>query len=154
MRGTVCELETPPIKNMILDNFIPWFCDVYGETASEYYPYASGLGGFTMPMICCIDPNDIDNYLDRTTNIQYPDEFYARLQGIVSSSVLAGDVDNKDGVNLMDSILSLQAVSGIPLTGVYTQADVNGDNRIGIEEAVFSLKYAASGSGGYTQTGQ
>ncbi len=83
MRDTVAESTSPSIKSFIQSNFIPWFCDV--DSSTEYYAYASGLGSFTLPLICCIDPKDSSNYLDRTTGTQNAADFYARLQKIVSS---------------------------------------------------------------------
>jgi hypothetical protein len=77
MQNDVCESLLPPIKNLIQSKFVPWFCVV--DTSTEYYPYASGLGSFTTPLICCIDPHQPNVYLDRTTGTQAPQTFYARL---------------------------------------------------------------------------
>jgi len=77
MQNVVCESVSPPIKNFIQAKFVPWFCVV--DTSTEWYPYASGLGSFTTPLICCIDPHQPDVYLDRTTGIQAPQTFYTRL---------------------------------------------------------------------------
>lgn len=81
MRFTVCELQSPPIKSLIEQNYVPWYSHV--DNSAEWFPYASGLGGFTLPLICVIDPADPDNYLDRTTGVQDPDDFHARLQSHV-----------------------------------------------------------------------
>ncbi len=77
MQGTVCETVSPPIKALIQSQFVPWFCAV--DTSTEWYAYASGLGAWTLPMICCIDPANPDVYLDRTTAIQDTQVFYDRL---------------------------------------------------------------------------
>ena len=89
MRLTVCETNDPPIKTVISENYVPWFCDI--DNSTEYYPYETGLGSFYLPLICRIDPRNPDVYLDRSTNIQEIEPFYARLlDGI-------GDLDS-DGM--------------------------------------------------------
>jgi hypothetical protein len=77
MHDVVCELNDPPIKTTILENYVPWFCHV--DQSTEWYPYATGLGSFYLPLICRIDPHNPDEYLDRSTSIQYPEPFYNRL---------------------------------------------------------------------------
>lgn len=77
MRYTVCESTSPPIRVLIEQSYIPWFCDV--DNSTEWYDYASGLGNFYLPLICVIDPNNSDTYLDRTTSIQDIQVFYSRL---------------------------------------------------------------------------
>lgn len=81
MQFTVCEQETPPIKNLIEQKYIPWYCDV--DTSDEWYSFAMHLGSFTLPLISVIDPADSSSYLDRTTGVQKEDEFYSRLQSHV-----------------------------------------------------------------------
>lgn len=77
MRYTACESISPPIKDLIEHSFVPWFCDV--DNSTEWHVYASDLGSFYLPLICVINPNDQDNYLDRTTGIQNLQTFYDRL---------------------------------------------------------------------------
>lgn len=81
MINTVFESTSPPIKTLIEKEYILWYSHV--DTSQEWIVYASGLGNFTLPLMCIIDPNDSDTYLDRTTGIQqyYPDyqPFYSRL---------------------------------------------------------------------------
>ncbi len=83
MRFTVCEQVSPAIKSLIEEHYIPWYCDV--DNSTEWYAYASGLGPFTLPMICIIDPADNSVYIDRTTSVQYADDFYTRLQPRVAT---------------------------------------------------------------------
>jgi thioredoxin-related protein len=78
MQKTVCEKTSPNIKQRIQANFIPWYCDVDSNT--EYRTYTDGLGGFTLPLICIINPLDSDNYIDRTTATQTAEDFLVRLQ--------------------------------------------------------------------------
>jgi hypothetical protein len=77
MKGEVCESTSPPIKDLIEQSFIPWYCDV--DSSDEYLEYTYGLGSFYLPLICIIDPNDSHNYLDRTTGVQDIQVFYLRL---------------------------------------------------------------------------
>ncbi len=136
MRYTVCESASPAIKQLIEDNFILWFCDV--DTNTDWYQYADGLGSFTLPLICLIDPDDPDKYLDRTTDIQSPEDFYARLLNSIPS--LAGDTDHNGKVDLEDAILVLKVFAGINITNIHISADVNKDNRIGMENIIYILQ--------------
>ena len=73
----VCESTSPPIRDLIEQSYIPWFCFV--DDSEEWRVYADGLGEFYLPLICIIDPNHSDTYLDRTTGVQNPQVFYSRL---------------------------------------------------------------------------
>ena len=77
MLNTVCESLSPPIEALIQDRYVPWYSQV--DSNADWQPYASGLGTFTLPLICCIDPNTTNQYLDRTTDIQTAQVFYDRL---------------------------------------------------------------------------
>lgn len=62
----------------------------------------------------------------------------------VNHVVKAGDLNDSGGVDLTDVVLCLQVLTGVdPAEGVSLEADVNGNGRIGPEEAVFSLEAAA-----------
>jgi hypothetical protein len=59
-------------------------------------------------------------------------------------NVLTGDVNDSRAVDLADAILAMQVLSGInPPEAVYRQADVNGDRKIGTDDALFVLQSAA-----------
>lgn len=77
MRFTACECTSPNIRGVIDGSYVPWYCDV--DASSEWLPYASGLGAFTLPLICCIDPLQSAGYLDRTTGRQDLLAFHSRL---------------------------------------------------------------------------
>ena len=94
MKYTVCEL--PSIRPIIDAHYVGWFCVV--DTSSEWQAYANGLGSFTTPLICVIDPSDSLNYLDRSTSSQTESVFKARLLSHVSSpGVDAYEPDNTKG---------------------------------------------------------
>lgn len=82
MKFTVCEQTSPSVKSLIEQHYIPWYCNV--DNSTEWYTYASGLGSFTLPLISIIDPADSNNYLDRTTGVQYANAFYERLQSHIN----------------------------------------------------------------------
>jgi len=92
MKYTACESISPPIKSLIEKSFITWFCDV--DNSTEWYPYASGLGSFTLPLICVIDPTNANTYQDRTTGIQDLQEFYDRLLKYINDE---GDAKYNEG---------------------------------------------------------
>ncbi len=123
MKETVCESVSPQIKSLIEQYFIPWFGNrdaardqmLYN---TDWYKYASGLGSFSFPLICVIDPNDSNilaghAFLDRTEGKQDVQVFYARLlqysQGStcvanISPSVNTFDASNHTGtINVTSS---------------------------------------------------
>ena len=60
---------------------------------------------------------------------------------LIPSFTFIGDIDGSGIVDLRDAILSLQIVSSLPpAESLYNEADVNGDNRIGLEETVYILQ--------------
>jgi hypothetical protein len=137
MRFTVCESTSPPIKDLIQEHYIPWYCDV--DTSTEWYTYASGLGSFTLPLIAVIDPVSPDTYLNRTTAIQSAADFYTRLW-----IPAAGDVDHSGAVTLVDVILTLQVITNTTTSvPVYADGDINSDQRLGLAEAVYVLNHLA-----------
>lgn len=86
MKTDMC--ERAGIRQVLDAHYVPWYCIV--DTADDWSEYASGLGGFTLPLICVINPNDSLHYLDRTTNLQSNEAaFRARLLSHVTAA--AGD---------------------------------------------------------------
>lgn len=75
LKHTVCETTT--VRQVIDANYVCWFCPV--DNSTEWYPYASGLGSFTLPLICVIDPGAATQYLDRSTATQSVSVFQTRL---------------------------------------------------------------------------
>lgn len=63
---------------------------------------------------------------------------------LLAVTTLPGDVNHDGAVDLTDTILSLQVLSGMtPAATVAGDADVDGDGRIGLQEAIYSLGKAA-----------
>ncbi|HOW98163.1 MAG TPA: thioredoxin family protein [Kiritimatiellia bacterium] len=77
MKYTVC--ETNSVRSILDADYVCWFCPV--DTSTEENPYTGGLGSYTLPLICVIDPGNPLAYLDRTTGIQYEPTFVPRLLG-------------------------------------------------------------------------
>jgi hypothetical protein len=76
---SICESTSPyPIRELIEQSYIPWFC--YWFYNEECHSYADGLPeNAYLPVICIIDPNHSDTYVDRTTDVQDTQVFYSRL---------------------------------------------------------------------------
>ena len=75
MKNTVC--EAPEVRALIDDNFVCWYCPI--DTSTEWHSYIDGMGSFTLPLICVIDPGDATAYLDRSTATQSASVFRDRL---------------------------------------------------------------------------
>jgi len=56
------------------------------------------------------------------------------------NGLLLGDVDHSGEIDLSDAILSLRVNVGIGTITVFADADVNNDDRVGLEEAIFCLR--------------
>ena len=58
--------------------------------------------------------------------------------------LILGDINGDGEVDLIDATLVLQTMTGIePSTPVYREYDINGDNRIGLEEVLYILQAAS-----------
>ena len=58
---------------------------------------------------------------------------------------LGGDIDQDGDIDLTDAVLGLQIISGdTPTDSVFTSADINNDNRIGVEEIIHILREISS----------
>jgi hypothetical protein len=65
-----------------------------------------------------------------------------------SSAVIKGDIDGFNGASLIDAILALKIISGQSLTVIrenYTNsgADINGDRKLGVADAIYILQKVA-----------
>lgn len=58
----------------------------------------------------------------------------------------AGDIDGNGTVDLKDAVLSLQICAGSASTGVHSDEDINNDQKIGMEEAVYILTAVSRGN--------
>jgi hypothetical protein len=59
-------------------------------------------------------------------------------------SASLGDIDGNFVVDLTDAILAFQIMAGTqPSATIQMEADVNNDNRIGLEEVLYILQHVA-----------
>jgi hypothetical protein len=86
MKGTICELESPPIETILSQSYVAWYCRL--DESSDWRLYTNGLGNFTLPLICVIDPNRPTTHLDRSTGVQEQKAFYERLQGFITNQLV------------------------------------------------------------------
>lgn len=77
MHNVACESAEPPVKALIQEAYVPWFCNI--DLSDEWRPYAAGLPSFPLPLICTIHPTNSAGYMDRSVSIQTPKTFYSRL---------------------------------------------------------------------------
>lgn len=100
MLDNVCEQNNPyPIKDTILENYVPWFSDVY--TSDEYLQY--GYTGY-IPHICRIDPRNPEEYIDRIVGEPDSLSFYNRLLlglGDLDSDGMPDEWERQYGLNAL-----------------------------------------------------
>lgn len=65
-----CLSANPSIKPLVDAGYVCWYCNCDGDTADEASAYRSGLGYYTLPMVCVLNPQDMSAYLNRTTGWQ------------------------------------------------------------------------------------
>lgn len=67
IRETVVNATNPPLNQMMEECFVAWYCNCDANT-NEQEPYEAGLGGYSLPLMCWIDPDiRLGAYLDRRT---------------------------------------------------------------------------------------
>jgi hypothetical protein len=93
-------LLSPALKQWILASCVLWESDI--DLSSEYVPYASGLGAFSLPLMCFVDPAK-------------PGAFTARYNGLIGAPTFFGDIKAQALKNLPVVVTSLP---GIPLTNL------------------------------------
>jgi len=77
---------------------------------------------------------------------------------VTKGPVAKGDIDEDGDVDLADAVLALQVISGLNPSGIRSDyassgADVNGDNKIGIEEIIYTLQIISDMREEQTETG-
>jgi hypothetical protein len=85
MRMQVFESAKPPVKTLLEKHFVLWFADA--DEDKEWYRVARGLGEFSLPLICIIDPDSGKTFEDRSTGIQHSPDFYSRLLKYIDEGV-------------------------------------------------------------------
>jgi hypothetical protein len=95
-------------------------------------------------------PTVIGNYTGVLQPVDYEDGLiFARQNGLVilqHSNDLRADVNGDCRMTLTDAIIAMQCLSGAVASGSirsdYTSSgqDINGDNQVGIEEAIYIIQ--------------
>jgi hypothetical protein len=63
------------------------------------------------------------------------------MDAFPNDPLIKGDINNDGGVDLTDAMLAMQIIMGIqPSLPVHAEADVNGGQKIGPQEAEFILQ--------------
>ncbi|OQX01586.1 MAG: hypothetical protein BWK80_59675, partial [Desulfobacteraceae bacterium IS3] len=86
-----------------------------------------------------------DDYLEGGTDdvLNGGDGNNTVVGGADPNAAIPGDTDRSGSVDLGDAVLTLRILTGLAAEVPGTDADVNGDKKIGAEEAVFILKKIA-----------
>ena len=106
----------------------------------------TGSGDGTVAVSC--DPNTGDKRIGTITVTadgvaNSPQTIEITQDGTSGSSTTPGDLDCDTTVTLADAILGLRIMSSIDPQTPFCLGDVNGDNRIGLEEVVYILQKVA-----------
>ena len=118
--------DSTRIKNIIQEYFVPWYCNTNTSNEWTVYPNTTGT-----PYFCVIDPDKPDKVLG------------VYLLGQRSESVFYDWLFNLGPpLYLRNAILALQVVAHLPTANVAVK-DVDGDRKIGMAEAIYSLQKAA-----------
>lgn len=132
-----------------------WLAKGIGDVKSEATIWLSSPEGteFNAAVASLVSTNlDSDNDsvgidYDNCPNVANPaqSDIDSDGKGDMCDPYEMGDVNEDDIVDLKDFILVVQVVTGItPSQTIYREADANGDDKIGIEEAVFILEEIAN----------
>ena len=104
------ELLSPALKQWILASCVLWEADI--DTSSEYVPYTSGLGAFSLPLMCFVDPAKPGVYTARYNGLIGAPTFlgYIKTQAIKNLPVV---VTNLPGAptNLTDGIFVVKGIA-------------------------------------------
>ena len=85
------------------------------------------------------------SYAHNSQGTAYGEEFSFTITGGTSDcgGGVPGDLNGDGSVDLTDIIIALKILDGVTVSGLNLKADVNGDCRIGPEEAIFVLQKVA-----------
>jgi hypothetical protein len=143
LRGTVMDMGVPASQAQVL--LLAGGPDVY-TVAGRGYTDASGKYSFSYVPVgdytIAVFVNGVRVAVD-TINITSPAS--STWTKDVAVSTLKGDLNSDTIVNLTDAIMAMQVLAGSQPLGIRANypisgADVNGDGRIGLEEAIYILQ--------------
>jgi hypothetical protein len=76
MKNEACEASG--VRPVIDEVYVHWFANI--DVSTEWQPFAVNLGGFTLPLICMIDPTTTNTWLFRQTGLCTPSTLESRLR--------------------------------------------------------------------------
>jgi hypothetical protein len=124
--------ESPQIKGLIERYYVPWYCDTTGACYSDYRTYSDQLqDGGGVPFFCVIDPQVSEKAVDPFRGWKSAEAFYSWFYNLKSPIP-----------DLADAIASLKALNRTPTPDIDV-ADIDGDQKIGMAEAIYFLQKAA-----------
>ena len=98
----------------------------------------------TNPLLADTDGDGFDDGVEDTNHNGRVDAGESDPNDKYSAPIPDGDINGDGILNLTDAILALQITTGInPGQTIYKAADVKGDGKIGVEEAVYILEKVA-----------
>ena len=78
VRLTACENDS--VKPILTSDYVLWYCDC-DKQISDYADYEQGLGGYTLPLVCIINPETANKYIARRTGYATPAQLLEFLEG-------------------------------------------------------------------------
>ncbi|NJL59755.1 MAG: hypothetical protein HC887_09055 [Desulfobacteraceae bacterium] len=79
-------------------------------------------------------------YAHNSQGTAYGEEFSFTITGGDCTGGVPGDLNGDGNIDLTDVIIALKILDNIPIANLNLKADVNGDCKIGLEEAIFVLQ--------------
>ncbi len=86
---------------------------------------------------------DTSEHLDFSFAVNITKAGIATIAGLTQAGPTSHTVNNDGVMDLVDAILVLQIISGMKPSEYYYLFDINGDRKIGIEEAIYILQVVA-----------
>jgi hypothetical protein len=122
MRGYF-EGSNPPLKQWILASCVLWTADV--DTSTEWSPYAAGITGYALPLMCFVDPATPGTYTLRETGLI---DAYTFMQFVQSQAKknLPLVVTNLPGVPLTNLVNGTFIVKGVARTNAAFSGSISG----------------------------
>ncbi|NLD38977.1 MAG: DUF255 domain-containing protein [Desulfatiglans sp.] len=103
MHYVVSETNNPPIKAVIEENYVPWYCDIM--VSDEYKPYSTEP---YIPLTCRIDPRDPEKFIDQSygSYLNHEQTFYNRLLSGLGDIDSDGMPDAWERLNGLDALFN------------------------------------------------
>src|ERR1035437_7596305 len=122
MRGYF-EGSNPPLKQWIRASCVLWTADI--DTSTEWSPYAAGITGYALPLMCFVDPATPGTYTLRETGLI---DAYTFMQFVQSQAKknLPLVVTNLPGAPLTNLVNGTFIVKGVARTNAAFSGSISG----------------------------